>query len=188
MKRAIVFLVALCLCPAAIADTVAMRAPMPGRGLVLSLGFPATEVGFWVNGWLGFGVHLRVPASAVGTEIALRRTFAGDPRLGFGLEGMIAFGLDVPLLSPGFVATATASLAVRYFAAAWFAQLAVTAPTAFRLTDPLEARIPILSELWIGGRAQAVWIGAHLAGGVALVPPERPVPAIQVGLAMGLEL
>jgi hypothetical protein len=182
------FAVVVSAAPAAFADSVAMRAPLPGRGLVLTLGFPATELGFWMNSWIGIGVHMRVPASAVGTEIALRKTLVGKPRLGFGLEGLVAFGLDVPLLSPGFVATATASLAGRYFAPSWFVQVAATSPAAFRLTDPVEARVPILAEVWVGGRAQAMWIGAHIAGGVAIVPPQRLSPAVQLGLAMGLEL
>ena len=188
MTRALVFCAALLFCPTARADSVAMRSPLPGRGLVVELGFPATEIGFWFTGWIGLAVHARLPFSAIGTEIALRRTFAGDPKSGFGLEGLIAFGLDLPLVSPGFVSTATGSLAGRYFAPSWFLQIAATTPAAFRLTDPTEARIPILAEVWVGGRAQAMWIGVHLAGGVTLVPPQRPSPAMQLGLAMGLEL
>lgn len=188
MTRALLMVCVLCVSAPALADSVAMRGPMPGRGVVLTLGFPATELGYWFNGWLGLGVHMRLPASAVGTEIALRKTFAGDPREGFGLVGLIAFGLDIPLIAPGFVVTATASLQGRYFAPSWFVQVAATTPTAFRLTDPIEARIPVMLEAWIGGRAQSMWIGAHLGGGIAIVPPQRISPALQLGLAMGLEL
>lgn len=187
-----VFLLALpfaLLCPRdASADSVAMRAPLPGRGVVLTLGYPATELGYWVNDWFGIAAHFRIPASSVGTEVALRRTFVGEARAGFGLEGLVTFGLDVPILSPGFVATATASIAGRYFGEAWFTKLAVTSPSAFRLTDPVEVRVPVLAEVWVGGRAQAMWIAAHIAGGFAVVPPQRLSPAVQVGLAMGLEL
>jgi hypothetical protein len=187
MKR-LVFLAVLLFCARASADGVAMRAPMPKRGLVFEIGFPSSEVGFWFNDWIGIGVHARLPFSVIGAEVALRRTLVGEKRSGFGLDGLIAFGLDVPILAPSFVATATASLAGRYYGQTFFVQVAASAPTALRLADPFEARIPVLGELWVGGRAPSLWIGIHIAGGVALVPPQRPSPVVQVGLAMGLEL
>ena len=186
--RCLVFILALFYAPRAFADGVAMRSPMPQRGLVFEIGFPSSEVGFWFNDWIGIGVHARLPFSVVGAEVALRKTLAGDRRSGFGLEGLIAFGLDVPILAPSFVATATASLAGRYYGQTFFVQVAATTPVALRLADPFEARVPVLGELWVGGRAPSLWIGIHLAGGVAIVPPQRPSPVVQVGLAMGLEL
>lgn len=170
------------------ADVAAMRLPMLNRGVAFELGVPETSVGYWVNDWLGVAGHARVPLTSLGGSVVLRRSFVGKLDRGFGLAGIASFGLEVPTLSPAFVFSASGSLLGRYIGEWWFAQLGATVPLALRLTDDFAARIPVLGEVWAGGRANAVWLGVHVGLGAVFVTGLLPTFALQLGLAMALKI
>ena len=171
----------------AAADAISLRAPGANRRVSVELGYPESSVGVWFNNWLGVGVFARVPLSSVGVQLGLRRTFLGEPNTGWALDGVASLGVEFTTGTVSFVADATGALGVRYFGPWFIWQLYAVAPLKFRLTDELQAKFPVLAELWLGGRAGGLWIALHGAAGASFLAGFQPTPAIQLGVAITLE-
>lgn len=146
--------------PLAFADPVALRAPAGDIAVVV--GVPDSSAGVSVTSHVGVSVDVHA-FDAVGASIGYRRDVFRRPT-GFGLELAIAGGPMVPLRDPGLAVSATPSVALGWARGPVDATLGVAVPAVARLTGP-GLRLPVLGELWVGGRVGHARVGGTLGVG-----------------------
>jgi hypothetical protein len=144
----------------ALADPIALRAPSGAVAVVL--GVPDSSVAVSVAPHVGVSIDARA-LDAVGASVGYRSDlFRRDT--GFGLEVSIAGGPMVPLLDPGLALSATPALALGWAHHSLDATIGVAIPAVARFTG-FDLRIPVLGELWLGGRIGPVRVGGTFAAG-----------------------
>lgn len=144
----------------AFADPIALRAPSADVAVVL--GAPDSSAGFSVTSNVGVSVDVHA-FDAVGVSIGYRHdVFRRDT--GFGLELAIAAGPTVPLLDPGLAVSATPSLALGWARGSLDATVGVAVPAVARLNG-FGLRLPVLGEVWLGGRIGSARVGGTFGAG-----------------------
>jgi hypothetical protein len=151
------------------ADPIALRVPVERRGMVLAAGAPEVSVGWWFTRRFGIAAEWRLPASAVGASVGARWTLVGEA-LGWGVDAVVAVGAVVPLIDPGVALSVTPSLVGRWRGERVVVATSVAAPTVARFLPMPDLRLPLLVELWLGGRVGAWWAGVHGGVGSTWVP------------------
>jgi hypothetical protein len=167
-SRAIV-LASLSLPSLAVADPVALRVPVERRAAVIAVGAPDLSAAWWLSSRFGLAVEWRLPASAVGASIGARWVLLGEPA-GWGVDAIVAVGAVVPLLDPGVALSVTPSVVGRWRGEHVAVAASVVAPAVARFVPAPDLRLPILFELWFGGRLGRWMAGLHGGVGSTWVP------------------
>lgn len=150
----------LFLVSAAFADPIALRAPSADVAVVL--GVPDSSAGLALTSHVGVSVDVHA-FDSVGASVGYRRD-AFRRESGFGLELAIAGGPTLPLVDPGLALSATPSLALGWARGPVDATIGVAVPAVARLTG-LGLRLPVLGEVWLGGRVGPARVGGTLGAG-----------------------
>lgn len=163
------------------ADPIALRAPQ--SRVVASIGLPDTSVGAWLSPHLGLSAEYH-PYSAAGVSVGWRQDLVrGDS--GLGVEVGVAGGPMLTWLDPGLVLAISPTVQAGWAGKGLDAKLGVVAPAALRLAPGAGARVPLLGELWLGGRLGALRLGGHLGAGTTWVIGAPGEIAYDVGLDVG---
>ncbi len=150
----------LALCGLALADPIALRAPAGLVSVVLAV--PDTSVALALTSHVGLSVDFRA-LDAVSVSIGYRADVF-RAATGFGLELSVAGGPTVPVLAPVLAVSATPALALGWARKSLDATLGIAVPGVVRVTGP-GLRLPVLGEVWLGGKAGPVRVGGTFAAG-----------------------
>ena len=156
-----IFLLISLLISLAQADPIALRAPQGAATMVI--GVPDSSVAIWTSRRLGFSLDVH-PLSAVGASVGVRSDLFRRPS-GFGLAWSLAGGPVVPVFDPGLGVSLSPALALGWADSKVDATIGVSVPAEFRLVPGADLRLPLLGEIWLGGRVGPVRIGGTLAAG-----------------------
>ncbi len=170
------------------AEGLALRAPQPGRAVHITGGWPTLAVAGWLKPWLGLGIDVRLPLSAVAADVAFRHAFVGSEAARWSLWGLAGAGVLVPTLSPGLAVEVPLMLQMRYQLEVFGLALDVSCPAALRLTQGTLFRAPLLLELWLSVRMRRFFVGGTLGLGATLVSGIAPSPAFNAAVTFGYAL
>lgn len=146
---------------AAWADPMALRAP--AGSVVVVVGLPESSVAAALTPHLGVAVEVH-PFSAVGAAVGLRGDLFRGERA-FGLELSAAGGLDLPLVDPGLAVSLTPAAELGWAGGSVDATLGLVVPAVVRVAPGADLRLPVLGELWLGGKVGALRLGGTFAAG-----------------------
>jgi len=143
------------------ADPIALRAPQGALGVVVAV--PDSSVAGWLTSHVGLSVDVH-PWSTVGASVGYR----GDvfrKATGFGLELSVAGGPTLPVLDPGAALSATPSASLGWAGRGVDATLGLAVPAVLRIAPDPDLRLPVIGEVWLGGRVGGVRLGGTFGAG-----------------------
>ena len=147
------------------ADPAALRAPVDRPAAVLGAEQQSVAVPVGDRWRVAVETHT---GAALGASVGQRWTVLGESE-GWGADAVLAGGLLVPVLDPQLGLTVSPAFQGGLRTSGFAGVVGVAAPMV--LTVPrVQARLPLLTELQLGGAIGPVWLGGRLAVGPVNTP------------------
>lgn len=160
------------------AEVPALRANVEDHSLSLTGGAPFVSVAYTGRLWR-VGASVRLPTSAVSAAAAYRAILAGD-RSRTALFFQAGGGFSVLTLRPDLSVDVDVAFGFEWRRRWFIGALDLAIPASFRVTNGVQARVPMLLELWLGARVAMFSFGLQGAAGATLASGR--VTAIAIAL------
>jgi len=165
----------------ALADPIALRAPQVGRAVTIAAGWPASSIAYQFANGVGLAAALQLPLNAVSVDVGYKRLWLGEEH-GWSMQTAIWGGVLVPLIEPAFAIDLGLSLHARLHKSIFVGAFGAAVPAAFKLTNGLQARLPLTADIWLGVELGRVQFGVQLAAGATLLATPTPALYLQAAL------